>query len=85
MKILLTLIMCSYVQGACLQPYEWPIQFNDMYDCFQAGYEESQKKMTEELRSINTKFILGLPVYPYQLLNILLFIITLIVSVHVLL
>ena len=47
MKILLTLIMCSYVQGSCLQPYEWPIHFNDMYDCFQAGYEESQKKMTE--------------------------------------
>jgi hypothetical protein len=47
MKILLTLIMCSYVQGACLQPYEWPIQFEDMYDCMQAGYEASQKKMKE--------------------------------------
>ena len=47
MKILLTLIMCSYVQGTCLQPYEWPTQFDDMYDCMQAGYEESAKKLKE--------------------------------------
>ena len=47
MKILLTLIMCSYVQGSCLQPYEWPVQFKDMYDCMQAGYKESQDKMKE--------------------------------------
>jgi hypothetical protein len=47
MKILLTLIMCSYVQGACLQPYEWPIQYDSMYDCMQAGYKHSQNKMTE--------------------------------------
>ena len=47
MKILLTLIMCSYVQGSCLQPYEWPIQYDSMYECMLAGYEESQKKMKE--------------------------------------
>ena len=47
MKILLTLIICSYVQGACLQPYEWPEQYNSMYDCMLAGYEESLKKMKE--------------------------------------
>ena len=47
MKILLTLIMCSYVHGSCLQPYEWPEQYNSMYDCMQAGYEESQNKMKE--------------------------------------
>ena len=56
MKFVLTLIMCSYVQGSCLQPYEWPIQFNDMYDCFQAGYEESQKKMTEIGRNEVNKY-----------------------------
>ena len=56
MKILLNLIMCSYVQGSCLQPYEWPIHFNDMYDCFQAGYEESQKKMTEIGRTEVNKY-----------------------------
>jgi hypothetical protein len=47
MKILLTLIMCSYVQGSCLQPYEWPERYNSMYDCMLAGYEESKKKMKE--------------------------------------
>tara|TARA_R100001082_G_scaffold59463_1_gene32988 strand:- start:239 stop:451 length:213 start_codon:yes stop_codon:yes gene_type:complete len=47
MKILLTLIMCSYVQGSCLQPYEWPERYNSMYDCMLAGYEESQNKMKE--------------------------------------
>ena len=31
--------------GACLPPYEWPQQYNDMYDCFQAGYETSFKRM----------------------------------------
>ena len=47
MKILLTLILCSYVQGSCLQPYQWPVQYNDMYDCFEAGYELSLKKLKE--------------------------------------
>ena len=47
MKILLTLILCSYVQGSCLQPYEWPVRYNNMYDCMIAGYEESQRKMEE--------------------------------------
>ena len=47
MKILLTLIMCSYVQGTCLQPYQWPVAYKDMYDCFEAGYELSLKKMKE--------------------------------------
>ena len=47
MKILLTLIMCSYIQGSCLQPYEWPVQYDTMYDCMIAGYEESINKMKE--------------------------------------
>ncbi len=51
MKILLTLILCSYVQGSCLQPYQWPMQYNDMYDCFEAGYELSLKKMKEIVRT----------------------------------
>jgi len=45
MKILLTLIMCSYTSGTCLPPYEWPVHYDDMYDCMQAGYKESQRKM----------------------------------------
>ena len=47
MKIILTLIMCSYIQTTCLPPYEWPTHFDDMYDCKQTGYEESLKKMAE--------------------------------------
>ena len=47
MKIILTLIMCSYIQTTCLPPYEWPTHFDDMYDCMQTGYEESLKKMQE--------------------------------------
>ena len=47
MKILLTLIMCSSIQGICMEPYPWPEKFNDTYDCMQFGYKESHKKMEE--------------------------------------
>ena len=47
MKITLLLIICSQVAGTCLEPYEWPDQFNTQYDCLMFGYEESLKKMTE--------------------------------------
>ena len=45
MKIILTLILCSYTSGTCLPPYEWPYQYNDMYGCMMGGYEQSIKKM----------------------------------------
>ena len=48
MKIILTLFLCSFNTGECLPPYKYPLQFNDMYDCLNAGYIESQKK-TEEI------------------------------------
>ena len=44
MKILLTLIICSYTHGACLDPYQWPTPFASTYDCMMAGYEESRVK-----------------------------------------
>jgi len=47
MKILLTLIICSYTHGTCLDPYQWPTPFASTYDCMMAGYEESQEKMKE--------------------------------------
>ena len=47
MKILLTLIICSYTHGACLDPYPWPETFNSTYDCMMAGYEEASIKMKE--------------------------------------
>ena len=39
--------MCSFTTGACLPPYEFPIQYNDMYECLNAGYSESLKKSKE--------------------------------------
>ena len=47
MKIVLTLFFCSFTTGECLPPYKYPLQFNDMYDCLNAGYIESQKKTKE--------------------------------------
>ena len=47
MKILLTLIMCSYTQAVCLDPYPWPTPFASTYDCMMAGYVEAMVKMKE--------------------------------------
>ena len=47
MKVILILYMCSFNTGACLPPYEFPVQFNDMYECLNAGYTESLKKSKE--------------------------------------
>ena len=47
MKILLSLIICSQVAGTCLEPYQWPEQFDTTYDCMVFGYEESLNKMKQ--------------------------------------
>jgi len=47
MKILLILYMCSYAAESCLPGHQWPNKFDDMYDCMNAGYQESQNKMKE--------------------------------------
>ena len=52
MKVILILYMCSFNTGACLPPYEFPVQFNDMYECLNAGYTESLKKSKEIGRKI---------------------------------
>ena len=39
--------MCSFTTGQCLPPYEFPTNFNDMYECLNAGYSESLKKSKE--------------------------------------
>ena len=51
MKILLSLVICSYVEGVCMPAFEWPEKFNTMYDCLTFGYEESHKKIKEFGRS----------------------------------
>ena len=47
MKFVLLLTMCSYTSGTCLPPYEWPIKFNNSYECSIAGYEEAARKLKE--------------------------------------
>ena len=46
-KFILTMIMCSYASGQCIAPVELPKQFDDIYDCMIAGYQESLKKSQE--------------------------------------
>ena len=47
MKILLSIVICSQVAGACMDPYPWPETFNSQYDCLLFGYKESIVKMEE--------------------------------------
>ena len=47
MKFLLSLIICSQVAGACLEPYQWPDTFDSQYDCMVFGYEESLNKIQD--------------------------------------
>ena len=47
MKTILALIMCSYTAGSCLPPYVYPEKFNDQYDCFMEGYNQSILKMEQ--------------------------------------
>ena len=55
MKILLTLILCSYTEATCMAPYQWPETFNSTYDCMMFGYEQSQNKMKEIGREDSNK------------------------------
>ena len=56
MKIVLMLILCSGVSKNCVEPYEWPVKFPDIYECMIAGYEESKNKTLEIGRSDVNKF-----------------------------
>ena len=47
MKIALIFFICSDGAGNCVPPHQWPEKFNDMYDCFNAGYEQSMQKLEE--------------------------------------
>ena len=47
MIILLTLYLCSTVAGTCLDGFEWPERYDDMYDCMMTGYNTSIDKMLE--------------------------------------
>ena len=45
MKYTLYMIICSLVAGECMPPVKMPGQHNSMYDCLDAGYIESKKKL----------------------------------------
>ena len=41
MKIILIMLVCSFVSGTCTPPLVIDEKFNNMYDCLMRGYEES--------------------------------------------
>ena len=47
MKFALVLLMCSGMAVQCIDPFEWPLKFDTMYECLQFGYGESSKKLAE--------------------------------------
>ncbi len=47
MKIVLTLLLCSYVADTCLPPHVYHEEFDNDYDCLIAGYKESLLKIEE--------------------------------------
>ena len=71
MKIILTLIMCSFTTNVCITPYEVPNAFDSMYDCLVRGYEMSKEKTVEIGRQEvkKTVFILSFIVRQCQRLD----------------
>ena len=48
MNFLLTLVLCSGIEGVgCMPPHVWPNTYDNLYDCLQIGYAESVKKLEE--------------------------------------
>ena len=46
-KWALVLVICSFESNTCIPPFNYPIQFNDAYDCMMTGYQESINKTIE--------------------------------------
>ena len=63
MKILLTMIICSQVANACMDPYPRPETFNSQYDCLMEGYKQSIVKMEELGRTDVNKYNMFLKFY----------------------
>tara|TARA_B100000941_G_C28243956_1_gene417962 strand:- start:186 stop:416 length:231 start_codon:yes stop_codon:yes gene_type:complete len=49
MKFLLTVIMCSVIDGqtTCIPPFTFDTRYNDAYDCMIEGYNKSSEKILE--------------------------------------
>jgi len=46
-KWALVLVICSFESNTCIPPFNYPIQFDDAYDCMMTGYQESINKTIE--------------------------------------
>ena len=46
-EFILVLFLCSKVHNTCLPPHQWPVMFNDPYECMLKGYAEAFKKTQE--------------------------------------
>ena len=47
MKIILIMLVCSFVSGTCTPPLVITEKFDNMYDCLMRGYEESMSMTME--------------------------------------
>ena len=49
MKFILTIIMCSIIDGqtTCIPPYIFEKEYNDVYDCMIEGYNKANDKTIE--------------------------------------
>jgi hypothetical protein len=47
MKIILIMLVCSFVSGTCTPPLVINEKFDNMYDCLMRGYEESMSMTME--------------------------------------
>ena len=58
MKYILTLVMCSIMEGktTCLPPFQSQIEYVDAYDCMIDGYQKSHDKIVELGREDVNKF-----------------------------
>ena len=58
MKFILTLVMCSIMEGktTCFPPLQSQIEYKDAYDCMIDGYQKSHDKIVELGREDVNKF-----------------------------
>jgi len=49
MKFILTVIMCSIIEGqtTCIPPHTFETEYNDVYDCMIDGYNKANDKTIE--------------------------------------
>ena len=50
MKFLLSLVLCSVINGqtSCMPPFQSEVEYKDAYDCMLDGYQKSYNKIIYE-------------------------------------